>query len=44
MLQFIEECLTPIYELKWLNTLVFSTEYLTSLKFYVAYSDNRLIA
>lgn len=43
MYQFIDDCLKPLFQLKWLNTLTFSNEYLTSLRFYIAYSDNRLL-
>lgn len=43
MVQFIDDCLKPLYKFKWLDTLVYEDVYLRSIVFYVAYSDNRLI-
>lgn len=43
MMQFIEECLTPIYKIHWLETIHFDPKILFNMRVYIAMNDNRLL-
>lgn len=42
MQQFIEECLAPLYQFKWLKTIPIDFQLQQNIIFTVAYFDKRL--
>lgn len=42
MQQFIEECLTPLYQFQWLKTIPVDFQLQQNIMFIVAYSNKRL--
>ena len=42
MQQFIEECLAPLYQFKWLKTIPIDFQLQQNIMFTVAYFDKRL--
>lgn len=42
MQQFIEECLTPLYQFQWLKMIPVDFQLQQNIMFIVAYSDKRL--
>lgn len=43
MMEYIKECLQPIYRIHWLDTIYLDVEHNNSVVTYIACQDNRLL-